>query len=422
VGAVLDGTVTGDAGGLDVRLHLDDPVTHKTLWTHEFTGSGDDLEIQITSQVLSVLTCSAQALGPGAHLRDAGAVALYVRFCDLNAYAASDPDALADGERVLRDLTARAPDFSYGHSQLSLFLHSKSQVDPADAAALLAESAREADRALALDPKNADGYAARAFLVPPPGWLERENDLSVAVAQPGAGILPNDVYALMLLEVGRLNDAATYAQKVASEDSGDPDYVSLIATTLAEQGKDDDADRALTQALRIRPNDVVNEALRFYIYEWLGRWDEALRILDDEATRSPMITQAEDLGAARAFILAMQSGEPGAVLGARDAEFASVAHDRSHLMSALSHLSALGLADDAYRLAARVPPSARYDDVSVLFTPLAAALRHDPRFISLAAQLGLVAYWTASGKWPDFCAASDLGYDCRAQARKLAAK
>jgi hypothetical protein len=118
----------------------------------------------------------------------------------------------------------------------------------------------------------------------------------------------------------------------------------------------------------------------------------------------------------------MQSGEPGPRAVARDAEFASVAHDRSHLMVALSHLSALGLVDDAYRLAEQVPPSAQSDDLSVLFQPPAAAMRRDPRFIALAGKLGLVAYWTTSGKWPDFCATADLGYDCKAEAGKLANK
>jgi len=418
VGAVLDGTVSGDAGGLTVNLRLDDPVSHKL----QFTGSGDDFQTQVTSRVNSVISCSTQAIGPAAHLPDADAVALYVKFCDLNSDAASDANALADAERALRSLTARAPDFSYGHSQLSLFLASKAQIDPANAAALLAESGREADRAIALDPRNADAYAAKARLVAPPGWTEREKSLSVAVAQPGAGVLPNDFYALMLSEVGRLNEAAVYAQKIATEDSGDPDYVSLIATSLAAQGKDDDADRALTKALQIAPNNPVNQAFRFHMYEWFGRWDEALRILDDEADRSPILTQEEDLAAARGFILAMQSGEPGPRDAARDAEFASVAHDRSHLMVALSHLSAMGLVDDAYRLAEQVPPSAQNDDVSILFQPLTAAMRRDPRFIALAARLGLVSYWTASGKWPDFCAASDLGYNCQAEARRVAAR
>jgi TolB-like protein/tetratricopeptide (TPR) repeat protein len=422
VGAVLDGTVSGDASNLDINLKINDPVHHKTLWSHEFRGSGDYFQSQISSRVVSVLTCSAQAMQPGAHISDPDAIALYVKFCDLNADAASDPNALADGEKALRDLTAKAPQFSYGHSNLALFLYSKASVDPANASALVAESGREADRAIALDPKNPDGYAARARLAPPQDWIGQEKFLAKAVAQPGAGPVPNDIYALMLGQVGRLSDAAVYAQKVASEDSGDPDYVSLIATSLATQGKDDAADSALTRALEIAPNNALNQAFRFHMYEWFGRWDEAQRILADDANRSPLLTQEEDLAAAQAFDQAMATQEPGAIAAARQAEFASVSHDRAHLMIAISHLSALGQVDDAFRLADQFPPSADKDDTSVLFTPLNANLRRDPRFIPLAAKLGLVSYWTRSGKWPDFCAARDLPYSCLAEVRKLGSK
>jgi hypothetical protein len=47
--------------------------------------------------------------------------------------------------------------------------------------------------------------------------------------------------------------------------------------------------------------------------------------------------------------------------------------------------------------------------------------RSHPRFIQVADHLGLLAHWRKSGKWPDFCSESDLAYDCKAEAAKLAA-
>jgi TolB-like protein len=422
VGAILDGTVSGDANLLKISLHIDDPVHRHRVWSHDFQGSGDDLQTQVSSRVINILTCSARALKAGAAVSSPETESLYLKFCDLDSDAASDAAALAEEERVLRELTVKAPQFSYGHSSLALFLFSKSQVDPANTEALRAEAAKEADKALALDARNSDGYAARARLVSSPGWAEREKNLALAVSLPGAGPLTNAIYALMLGEVGRLGDAAVYAQRLASEDtSGDPDYVILIANSLAAQGKDDDADRALTKALEIAPNNPVIQAFRYHMYQWFGRWAEAAPILEDEANRPALLAQEEDLGASRAFINAMVQQDAASKAAARDAEYASVAHDRSHLMAALSHLSALGLVDDAYRLAAQVPPSAQADDLSVLFTPLAVPMRRDPRFIALAGKLGLVSYWSTSGKWPDFCAAADLPYNCRAEAKKLGA-
>ena len=45
------------------------------------------------------------------------------------------------------------------------------------------------------------------------------------------------------------------------------------------------------------------------------------------------------------------------------------------------------------------------------------AFRRDARFMPLAERLGLVDYWIATDKWPDFCSEPDLPYDCRAAAR-----
>jgi hypothetical protein len=36
----------------------------------------------------------------------------------------------------------------------------------------------------------------------------------------------------------------------------------------------------------------------------------------------------------------------------------------------------------------------------------------------LAARIGLVDYWQASGHWPDFCGESGLPYDCKAEAKR----
>ena len=422
VGAILDGSVEGDSSNLAVKLHIDDPVHHRRIWSHDFTGSGDDLKAQVSSRVIQVLTCSAQALRPGAKDTDPDVLILYVKYCDLDVDAAGDAKALSAEEAILRQLTAKAPDFSYGHSTLANFLVSKSQIDPANGDALRREATAEADKALADDAKNSAAYVARTRLLPSPNWDRREKNLTLALSLPAAGHEPPTIYAQMLLEVGRLKDAAAYAQRAATLRPWDADQVGFSGLTLAEAGKPDDADVALTKSIQIVANDPSVQAWRYHIYQWSGRYDDALRILADETNRSPIIVQEDDIAASRAFDVAMLKGDAGSKSAAKAAELASVAQDRSHLMAALSHLSALGLIDDAFALAAQYPPSAQSDDISALFTPLADGLRRDPRFIALAGRLGLVGYWTAAARWPDFCAAPGLPYDCKTEAARLAAK
>jgi hypothetical protein len=59
--------------------------------------------------------------------------------------------------------------------------------------------------------------------------------------------------------------------------------------------------------------------------------------------------------------------------------------------------------------------------VEILFRPPQARLRADPRFMQVAAHLGLLDYWRRSGDWPDFCSEPGLPYDCKKEAAKLTA-
>jgi hypothetical protein len=57
----------------------------------------------------------------------------------------------------------------------------------------------------------------------------------------------------------------------------------------------------------------------------------------------------------------------------------------------------------------------------MLYYPEMKAVRADPRFWPLARKVGLVDYWTKSGRWPDFCAEPGLPYDCRRMAAATSA-
>ena len=50
-----------------------------------------------------------------------------------------------------------------------------------------------------------------------------------------------------------------------------------------------------------------------------------------------------------------------------------------------------------------------------LFTPVARGMRQDPRFLALAARLGLIKYWRETGKWPDFCTDPSTRRECSPQ-------
>jgi hypothetical protein len=84
---------------------------------------------------------------------------------------------------------------------------------------------------------------------------------------------------------------------------------------------------------------------------------------------------------------------------------------------AVIDLATIGAVEQTFALAATLPPT----DIgtSGFFRPPAAAVRADKRFLPLAARLGLVAFWRARGRWPDFCRARDAPYDCAKAAAGL---
>jgi len=120
--------------------------------------------------------------------------------------------------------------------------------------------------------------------------------------------------------------------------------------------------------------------------------------------------------------VAEESGKPDDIARARDAARAAAASGNMYaIQNAMEAMSALGFTDDAFAIAARYQTTSCNCVESVLFFTLTAPLRRDPRFMQLAARLGLVDYWRTSGHWPDFCSEPGLPYDCRDVATKLAA-
>ena len=85
----------------------------------------------------------------------------------------------------------------------------------------------------------------------------------------------------------------------------------------------------------------------------------------------------------------------------------------------LEELCFLHRVDLAYAYADRVDARPSNQEImEALFSDTTRPMRADPRFMTLAARLGLVAIWRATDQWPDFCSDSGLGYDCRVEAAR----
>jgi adenylate cyclase len=431
VGLMFDGAVQDEGGRLTADVHLDDPRAHATLWSASFAGDAsraDELQAQVAARVGAVLNAAGRALRPQGGLADPTALGLYLHACDLFQARGSEnnPEVIYELLSTLRKVIAKAPDFAPARSDLAKYEayyvtgYYASGLPPEQAPQFLREAREQANRALALDPKDADAYVALSMMVPAPGWRERERLLRKALDADPEWPHANGFLANVLGEVGRLSEAAEYTGRAAAANPLSPGlgWTAANATALAEIGNTAPADAVIGQLEKLWPTDIDVWNARFQTALFERRWRDAEAVLDDGAARPP-VYQARDLAVAHAFLRAAQTRSPSDVAAAR---MALRGYTGAPLWIPVWYLASLGLVDDAFAMADGMskakPDSNTY---GVLFYPNTAAMRRDPRFMPLAARLGLVDYWRSTGKWPDFCAEPGLPYDCKAEAAKAVA-
>ncbi len=415
VALLLGGMVQDDGNTVKVRVHLDDPARHATLWSESVDGpaaDSDQLQARIASTIVAVLACSNRALVPVHGLTDPDLLTRYLHACDLMVNPGSSAyEVLAS----LREVAAKAPGFTPAHSDLAKFdTYYSPNLPPDQAAPLRQEGEAEAHKALALDPKSPDAYLTLAVLLPPTDWAGRERLLRQGVAGDPDWPITNGVLGLMLADTGRLQDAAGFMQKAAAANLP-TDWRPQNAVLQCGSGQFEPAMSYLSAELKRNP--IANYAwysLRKCL-KFAGRWADLRGQTSyvQEANRKDPSSTMYDI-----YLVAEESGKPADVARARNAALAVLPGDWPvTIANAIEALSVLGFADDAFAVAQRFAPR-REEDSAFLFSPLTAPLRRDPRFMQLAARLGLVDYWRGSGHWPDFCSEPGLPYDCRDAAAK----
>jgi TolB-like protein len=412
VALLFDGTVQDDGKTVKVRVHLDDPVRHATLWSGAVDGpadNSDQLQASIASTIVAVLACSNRALEPAHGLSDPDLLSRYLHACDLFVNSVRSREDIYELLASLREVAAKAPDFTPAHSDFAKFaLYLSTALPPDQAEPLRREGESEAHKALALDPKSPDAYLTLSWLLPPTDYAGREKLLRQGVAGNPEWPHTNGFLGNLLGETGRLKDAAGYLQKAAAANL-QIDWRPVNADLQCGSGQFEPATSYLSGALKRKPRDIIIWSTLRDCLKYARRWPD-LRALIDDASSRPASFTAEVAAREDIYLAAEETGKPGEVAKARTLAIAAPDGARSSVET----LSMLGLTDDAFAVANRYTTGGEY-----LFFPLTAPMRRDPRFIQLAARYKLIDYWRSSGKWPDFCADPALPYNCRAEADRI---
>jgi tetratricopeptide (TPR) repeat protein len=290
---------------------------------------------------------------------------------------------------------------------------------PVTSAARVDEAAQ---RALRLDPDNADAEAARAIAIPYYGdWLAAERRFDQVIARHPDHVFIRDSRSFFLGAVGRMRESARARLTFATEDLFDADLQNRKIYAHWFLGQIAEADQAAQRGLAMWPGNAPIWFARLWLLTSTERIDRAIAQIDD-APRRPTLPPPMLL-TLRAALLASMSREPAAVEAATRRVMASVRGSVSAVINAMMLLNLMIATDAAFAVAQayyleRGPiiaamewrpgqpflPDQRRRKTNMLFTPTCAHMRRDPRFSALTRDIGLTEYWRRRGVVPDFLA------------------
>jgi tetratricopeptide (TPR) repeat protein len=240
---------------------------------------------------------------------------------------------------------------------------------------------------------------------------------ALQILEKGAKIDPDDGRIQMhlsdeLLSVGRMSDSVQAARR-GIELEPDTAYTrSQYIQALVYSGEFSKAKADIAEARKKWPNDPAIDNADFSYEFRYGDPRAALGLL-------PRIINSSDADMApyRKVIAARLEPTPANVdeaIAALKARWWNKPSTRNEILLALGNF---GRTEEVYQML-EDPAFQPSIESWTLFRPDFAAVRADPRFMQIAARLGLVRYWRHTGFWPDFCNSEQLHYDCKAEAGK----
>jgi DNA-binding winged helix-turn-helix (wHTH) protein/TolB-like protein/tetratricopeptide (TPR) repeat protein len=388
---VRDGRVVASVQVLETRSGVLLWATRQTRPTGRLEGFED----AVGEAVASVLQCMLEDRAAYPSSMSAAVLADYLNGCEAILTGAY-PRAVEFARRLVR---AR-PDLPGPLAMHAIALNhlAWSSDDAAEAEALRAEARAQARRALRIAPDYAEAYQALATAYPNGrAWAQRE-----AFVQRARELDPNFTpahlyYITLLRETGRLREA--YAVAVRAAGAADPRGAGARFDQIQLRAELEGAAAARTELAQVLDRGMAR-ALERQIALWQmppPEGAQALRGLFEQHHAAPY-------RACLSWHLAAVMRAPVRGLPADCARLPAGWRIRM--------LARQGDLDGAFAEAEKPTPPSAYSTV-YLFQPELKRFRADPRFMPLAYRLGLVDFWRATNRWPDFCAEPDLPYDCR---------
>lgn len=271
-----------------------------------------------------------------------------------------------------------------------------------------------AGRALELDPRQPDARLALVLKRPFLGqWAPIEQHLRNLQEEFPNHWYVNGQLSLLLMDVGRADDALIYRRRVINADPAIPVAWGFLALNYLAAGRFHEAGSALDRAMRRWSGHAFLWFVQFQILLETGRPLEAAAFARDmrylpDGLPPDMASEKANLAAAIA------SGERMETAKARDVLIGEMTDPRSALAGAPA-LALLGESNLALAATSAflfggsfvghdwpVPGPFDVRSTAFLFQPSLLDLRDRPAYAAILRGSGLESYWKESGSQPDF--------------------
>jgi DNA-binding winged helix-turn-helix (wHTH) protein/TolB-like protein len=421
-GLIVTGIVHGDAPTTSVNVRIEDGATHGALWAMEFerdSTEASDLPLEIAARIADEANMVIFARATKPSLTDNSSLSALLQVTDM----IRDPPNGAWAQMIDRaqGLVARHPDFAFGHDVLAVaYAEAAQAIDLPDRAKAMSDAAvREGNLTLKLDPEDAGAYVVLSDLQPAYDYRAREaillRGLKVAKhpKEPLGGLYSTE--GRLLDNVGRLREALTLKLVAHAADEWGAPKTAQLARAYANMGDLAAARTWLQKGVQLWPNHSGVRRVRQYVAGFYEQPADALAVFDS-LDAQPSSDESNAIW--RTYVEARRAHSATAIAAA--IEQIRAAADQGKIAREIAIMMIAGLGEPQQAIdEANAALDHQELQTWFLFTPVTRNIRRDPGFVRLARRTGLIGYWRATGKLPDFCTDPASRSDCTAQLRAL---
>jgi DNA-binding winged helix-turn-helix (wHTH) protein/tetratricopeptide (TPR) repeat protein len=407
-----------DAGMVETNLVLLND-RHDVLWSttrRRAQANLADLKQQLAYTAGTVLQCAKDALSDRSNGPDRQTLKTYLGACE--GYAEISEDVYRDLRAAFARVIEKSPRFEAGwrklltaDSEIVRDLNFQDAVAESDRAQLKQDIAA----ARRLYPDIAEAYLGESVLLPARDFAGRMRLADRAVDEAPEKANPLVSRARILVQAGRISQSLDDIKRAVRLDPLSPSMRQELVVGLAAAGRMGDAQQELRKAEALWPGAASLLEARYLIHLRFGDPREAMRLRDSGLVR------VSGMPLHGSFLEARANPTPANIEKALRDNRSYFASTPLAIVNLAQALAAFGREDELFAvlLDGRQPYDAD-DLLEVISRPAFRNFHQDPRFMRVAARLGLVDDWRSSGNWPDFCFDPDLRYDCKREAARIA--